>query len=168
MSNQLAGAAAISRAQGLTKISAQTNVENQNQKNDLIKLMKENEVLRKKLSSVNNENLTLQQCRKKQRDDRNKCKNVAEKLQVTRVVKNDIIPKCSYIANRTHHLEVMKEICTIMNVSEADQQNFVFLYELDVLHQLSQYRNNASQQMKKKLKGKFDFFHIPSLLAIIY
>ena len=47
MSNQLAGAAAISRAQGLTKISAQSNFENQNQKNDMIKLMKENEVLRK-------------------------------------------------------------------------------------------------------------------------
>ena len=55
--------------------------------------------------------------------------------------------------NKSQHMRVMNELCKIMNIPDKNKNHFKFLYELDVLTKISEHRNNASQQIKKKLKG---------------
>ena len=128
------------------------------QESNYREMMNERDILRAKMAELINENLSLKKYNKKEREERNEQKNAAEKEQVYKVVKKEIIPVCPYIGNRNEHMKVMSKLCDLMNVSLDDLYHFVFLYELDVLTQLSQHRNNVAQQMKKKFKGDLSLY----------
>ena len=75
-------------------------------------------------------------------------------------MKTEIVPKCPYIGNKHHHMQVMLEICNKMGISDKiKRKEFMYKYELDILKHLSQYRNNCSQQLKKKLDCKYSYYH---------
>ena len=131
-------------------------------KRKMSQLEDENAELKRALEQLRNENnylkeIGMSKCNKLQRDSG---KQWVERDQVYKLMKTEIIPKCPYIGNKHHHMQVMLEICNKMGISDKiKRKEFMYKYELDILKHLSQYRNNCSQQLKKKLDCKYSYSH---------
>ena len=131
-------------------------------KRKMSQLQDENAELKRTLEQLRNENCYLKAMgtSKSKKMERDSGKVWIEKDQVYKVMKTEIVPKCPYIGNKHHHMQVMLEICNKMGISDKiKRKEFMYKYELDILKHLSQYRNNCSQQLKKKLDCKYSYSH---------
>ena len=82
-------------------------------------------------------------------------KSEHEELEIQRVLKDLIFPKCIFVSGPIHLRKVMKKISNKMDIEKEMRDKFIKAYGVYVLKCFGHYRNNTTQRIKSKLSGKY-------------